>query len=104
MQNSIQKFRQSSIVFEKPGIVSENLETLTSSNHPTVQYFFAETLHAFCTYQCLQKGVWDLFIMFRSWVICQNSRDLVSTHSCFTFLLMRLMYGILHYLISTNKL
>ena len=35
----MQKFRQSSIVFEKSGILSENLETLTSSNHPTVQYF-----------------------------------------------------------------
>ena len=40
MQNPIQKFRQSSIVFEKPGILSENLKTLTSSNYPTVQYFF----------------------------------------------------------------
>ena len=39
MQNPIQKFRQSSIVFEKPGILSENLKTLTSSNYPTVQYF-----------------------------------------------------------------
>ena len=38
MQNQIQKFRQSSIVFEKPGIFSENLKTLTSSNYPTVQY------------------------------------------------------------------
>ena len=38
MQNPIQKFRQSSIVFEKPGIFSENLKTLTSSNYPTVQY------------------------------------------------------------------
>ena len=39
MQNIIQKFRQSSIVFEKPGILSENPKTLTSSNYPTVQYF-----------------------------------------------------------------
>ena len=39
MQNTIQKFRQSSIAFEKPGILSENLKTLTSSNYPTVQYF-----------------------------------------------------------------
>ena len=38
MQNTIQKFRQSSIVFEKPGILSKNLNTLTSSNFPTVQY------------------------------------------------------------------
>ena len=39
MQNPIQKFRQSSTVFEKPGNLSENLKTLTSSNYPTVQYF-----------------------------------------------------------------
>ena len=39
MQNPIQKFRQSSIVFEKPGILSENLKTVTNSNYPTVQYF-----------------------------------------------------------------
>ena len=38
MENAIQKFRQSSIVFEKPGILSENLKTLTSSNYLTVQY------------------------------------------------------------------
>ena len=37
MQNTIQKFRRSSIVFKKPGIFSENLKTLTSSNYPTVQ-------------------------------------------------------------------
>ena len=39
MQNTTQKFRQSSGVFEKPGILSENLKTLTSSNYPAVQYF-----------------------------------------------------------------
>ena len=39
MQITIQKFRQSSIVFEKPGILSENLKTLTSSNYPIVQHF-----------------------------------------------------------------
>ena len=31
MQNTIQKFRQCSIVFEKPGILFENLKTLMSS-------------------------------------------------------------------------
>ena len=39
MQNPIQEFRQSSIVFEKPGILSENLRTLTSSNYPAFQFF-----------------------------------------------------------------
>ena len=60
MQNPIQKFRQRSIAFKKPGILSENLKTLTSSNYPTVRwYFFDETSHTFTTYQCLQKGVCD---------------------------------------------
>ena len=35
----MQKFRQSSIVFEKPNILSENLKTLTCSNYPAVQFF-----------------------------------------------------------------
>ena len=48
-------------IFEKPGILSENLKTLTSSNYPTVQYFFAKTSHTFPTYYSLQKGVWDFF-------------------------------------------
>ena len=39
MQKIIQKFGESSIVFNKPDILSENLKTLTSSNYPTVQYF-----------------------------------------------------------------
>ena len=36
MKNAIQKFRQSSIVFEKAGSLCENLETLTSSKYPSV--------------------------------------------------------------------
>ena len=36
MQNPIQKVGQSSIVFEKPGILSKSLKTLTSSNYSTV--------------------------------------------------------------------
>ena len=39
MQKIIQKFGESSIVFKKLDILSENLKTLTSSNYPTVQYF-----------------------------------------------------------------
>ena len=60
MQNPIQKFRQSSIVFEKRDFLSGKLKTLRSSNYPAVQYF-AETSHTFPTYQCLQKVVWDFF-------------------------------------------
>ena len=57
----MQKFRRSSIVFEKPGILSENVKTLRSSNYTTVQFFFAKTSHRFPTYQYLQKGVQDFF-------------------------------------------
>ena len=45
MQNPIQKFRQSSIVFEKLGILSRKLKTLTKSNCRRVKYF----LRKFCT-------------------------------------------------------
>ena len=42
MQNPTQKFRQSSIFFGKPGVLPENLKTLTSSKYPTVQYFLLQ--------------------------------------------------------------
>ena len=72
MQNAIQKFRQSSIVFEKPGILSENLKTLTSSNYSTVQYFLLK-LRKLSIYHCLKMcGIF--FILFRSWVICKNEK------------------------------
>ena len=60
MQNTIQKFRQSSIVFEKPGNVCklEKFDELQLSYSST---FFGETLHTFSTYHCLQKGVWNYF-------------------------------------------
>ena len=54
MQNPIQKFRQSSIIFKKPGILFENLKTLTSS-------------------KC---GIF--VILFRSWVICLDLELFVS--------------------------
>ena len=40
MQNTIRKFSQNSVLFEKPGILSQNLKTLTSSNYHTVQDIF----------------------------------------------------------------
>ena len=61
MQNPIHKFRQSSVVFKKPGILSENLKTLDEFQLPYSSIFFAETLYTFPTHQCLQKGVWDFF-------------------------------------------
>ena len=40
MRNSLYKFRQSSIVFEKPGLLSEKLKILMSSNSHRVHYFW----------------------------------------------------------------
>ena len=57
MKHQIQKFRQSSIVFEKPGILPKKLKTMMSSNCQRV----AEILHMFPTYQCLEKVVWEFF-------------------------------------------
>ena len=47
MQNAIQKFKQGSIVFEKPRILPENLKNLTSSNCPTVKYFLLKLCTCF---------------------------------------------------------
>ena len=66
MQNTIQKFRQSSIVFEKPGILTENLETLTSSNYPTVQYFLLKLRTRFVLTNVYKRLCGIFFISFGS--------------------------------------
>ena len=63
MQITIQKFRQSSIVFEKPGILSENLKTLTSSNYPTVEYFLLELCTRFLLTN-VYKRVCGIFLFY----------------------------------------
>ena len=45
MQNPIQKIKQSTVIFEKPGILSRKLKKLTSSNYPTVRYFSLKLPH-----------------------------------------------------------
>ena len=79
MQNPIQKFRQSSIVFEKPGILSENLKTLTSSNYPTIQYFLLKlrtrflVTNVYKSYLQKQKKSWFLHTRFLDFI--NNSRS-----------------------------
>ena len=41
----MQKFRERSIVFKKPGIFCQNLKTLMSSNYPAIQYFCWNLAH-----------------------------------------------------------
>ena len=66
MQNPEQKFRQSSIAFENPGILSENLKTLRSSNDPRVQYFLLKTLTRFLLTNANEIVCGIFFILFRS--------------------------------------
>ena len=88
MQNPIQKFRQRSIVFEKTSILSENMKTLTSSNYPTVQYFLLKLCTRFLLTSVYKEVSQIFFILFRSCFICKHLKDLVSTRSLFTFLLI----------------
>ena len=88
MQNAIQKFRQSSIVFEKPGILSENLKTFTSSNTILQFNIFAETSHTFSTYHCLKKCVGFFLFYLDLELFAKIKKDLVFTHSFFTLLLI----------------
>ena len=58
MQNPIPTFRQSCIISEKPGYLSEKLKT---SAPTTIKFniFFAEILHTFPTLKSQQKCVQD---------------------------------------------
>ena len=88
MKNTIQKFKQSSIVFEKPSILSENLKTLTSSNYPIVQYFLLK-LRARCLLTNVYKRVNGIFLFCLDLELLQKlKKDLVSTNSFFTLLLI----------------
>ena len=60
MQNPIQKFRQSSNVFEKPDILPEKLKN-DELQLPHSRMLFAEILCTSPTYQCLKKDAQDFF-------------------------------------------
>ena len=89
MENTIQKFRQSSIVFKKPGILSQNLQTLTSSNYPAVQYFLLKLCTRFLLTN-VYKRVCEIFSLFYLdlELFAKIKNDLVSTHSFVTLLLI----------------
>ena len=84
MQNTIPKFRQSSIVFEKPGILSRNLK-----NWQKLNFEFEKTIlnlktalefnifcwnfaHVYYLPMSTKGCVGFFFILFTSWVICKN--------------------------------
>ena len=74
MRNPIYKFRQSSIVFEKPGFSSAKLKTLTCSNYHRVPYFLLK-LHTRFLLTNVCKSMFRIFkILFRPWVSCKNKK------------------------------
>ena len=87
MQNLIEKFRQSSIVFEKPGILLGNLKNLTNSNLPKVQYILLKL----CTRVLLTnvyKSVFGIFLFCLDLELFAKLKNLLSTHPFFIFLLI----------------
>ena len=87
MQNIIQKFTQNTVVFEKPGILSENLKILTSSNYPTVQYFLLKVCTRFLpmsTKEC--AGFFKFYLDLG--LFTKIKKDLVCWHSFLTRLLI----------------
>ena len=69
MQSPLLKFRQRSLIPKKLHYLSGKFKILTDSNYRRVLIFSAEILHTFATNQCVQKGVQDSFIFFRTWFI-----------------------------------
>ena len=88
MQNPIQKFRQISIVFEKPGFLSEKLKILPSSNYHRLNIFHWNFSHIL--YLPMSTKGWSGFFLFCLDLefFAKIKKDLVSTHSFFTFLLI----------------
>ena len=83
MQNAIQKFRQSSIVFEKPGILSENLKTILQFN-----IFCWNFAHVFYLPMSTKRCVGFFLFYVDLELFAKIKKDLVSPHSFFTLLLI----------------
>ena len=93
MQNAIQEFKQSSIVFEKRGILSQNLKTSNMKFKNELQIscssmFFAWTSHRFSTYDCLKRVCGIFWIYLDLELFAKIEKNLVSVHSFFTLLLI----------------
>ena len=85
MQNPIQKLRQSYIVFEKPGILFENLKILMSSNYPAVQYFLLKLRTRFLLANAYKRVCGIFLFCLDLELFAKIKKDLVSTHSFLHF-------------------
>ena len=88
MRNPIQKFRQSSIVFEKPGFLSDNLKNWTISNYTTVQYFCGNFAHVSYLPMSIKGCSGSFLFCLYLELFANTKKDLVSTNLFFTFLLI----------------
>ena len=88
MKNPIKNFRQSSNVFEKPGILSGNLKTLTSSKYPTAQNVWWNFAHVYYLPMSTKGCVWSFLFYLDFKLFAATKKDLISTHSFFTLLLI----------------
>ena len=86
MQNPTQTFRQSSIVFEKPGILCENLKTFTSSNYPAVQYYLLKLCTRFLLTNIYKRVFGTFLFCIDLELFAKIKNDLVFTHSFLTLI------------------
>ena len=88
MQNTIQAFRQSSIVFEKPGILSENWKLCWAPTILPFNIFYWNLAHVFYL-PMSTKGCVGIFLFYLDLeLFAKIKKDLVSTHLFFTLLLI----------------
>ena len=83
MQNPIQNFRQSSIVFEKRGILSGKLKDLTSSNYHRVRYFLLKLRKRLLRTNFYQRVPGTFLFCFDLELFAKNRKGSVSTQSFF---------------------
>ena len=110
MQSIIQKFRQSSIVLEKPGILPENLKASTSSNYPAVQYFLLK-LRARFLLTSVYKSLCGIFLFYLDLELLAKIEKDLSSNSYFTLLLItqdlnkikKIPYILLYTLLSRKR-
>ena len=82
MQNFLQKFRRSSLVFVKPGILSKNLKTFTRSNYHIFQYFLLK-LHTRYLLTNVYKRVFGIFLFCLDLELIGNIKNTWFLHTHF---------------------
>ena len=106
MKNTIQKFKQSFIAFEKPGISSENFKILTSSNYPTAQYFLLKLRLSFLLINVYKRVCGTFLLCLDPELFGKIKKDRISTNSFFTLYYFIFYITLLHFdtLISFHTL